>query len=666
MSTTTLALPGDPAASRQARIAAAWEHIEKAAAPPKVKTGVFAPQGKLDMEALIASAVRIYAPEREGMRRLIQPWQSIALAYYDAIGEIHYAGEFYSRAMQNVRLYVGERDEAGVITESENDAAKELLSRVQDPGGGRRLLQSRWGQLAFITGEALLLWTDETDDDEERWEIVSNDELRPDGAGGYLRMRAPALGYQPVPSADDDSWEPAPGTSIVYRLWKPHPRFSALADSPMRGVLDICKELLTLTQAVNAQAISHAARAGLLLVPEEIDFPAAEPGMDEDPNIDPFQFDLNKVLMAAIGDPASAAALAPIVVRAAAEYLSPEVFRWLEISDAKDRYPEENLRTECIRRIALGLDFPPEELLGKADASHWTSWEIDEDAWKHAEPIAWAFADSLAQAYLRPTARKEGIEGWERLCIGVDETAAVVKPDRGDTANKLSESNAISWEAQRDANDFDDDTAPSDEEMQLRIALHMNKPELLPAKYLTPEYRAAEDEKAAMAEEIAGQPAAEQPPEQSGASEQGPPKTKPTGTDTTQGNENAVTAAVEWVLGAAEMAHLRMREKAGSKARSAAQGCSDCKALIASMSQDLVVATLGPETVSDLGLDALEMVSGATDGFVAALVKRGVSRRQAELWAEQVETHAARNLFDPDPAAVPAGLAAHVRRGLED
>jgi hypothetical protein len=601
------------------------------------------------------------------MRRLIQAWQPLALSYYDAIPEIHYCGNFYSRAMQNVRFFVGERDENDEIIPSENEAAIELFQRVHDPGGGRRVMMARYGQLAFITGESLLMWSEETGEKEERWEIVSTDELRPNGTNGYVRFRAPALGGEEVRATPDKNWEPVPDTSIVYRLWTPHPRYSSLADSPMRGVLDICKELLILTQAVNAMAISHAARAGLLLVPEELSFPPPEGGMDEDPDVDYFEQDLNNALGAAISDPSSAAALQPMVVRGAAEFLHPDVFRHLGISDEREKYPEENLRSECIRRIALGVDMPPEELLGKADVNHWGAWEISEDAWRHVEPVAWAFADSLAASYLRPTARKEKIEGWERLCIGVDEGAAVVKPDRGGAADSARKLGGVNLETVRDANDFNEDNAMDDEEYQTWLALELGDASLLPEKWQTDTYK-KNQEAAQKAKEMGpvgpdGQPL---DPNQTGEDiVRDAPATKPG--DTAQQRDRLVqdgtTASLEMVLGAAAMAGVRCREKAGARAKSASQKCAPCRTKIEGVEADAVVATLGPDTLGDLGLDTNALVAGGADQFVLACVKWGWSETQARALGEIVEMHAARNLFEEDPAAVPAGLAGHVRRG---
>lgn len=626
----------------------------------------------LQVDGLTAAATRIDAPERPNMRRLAQAWQQLALAYYDAIPEIHYCGNFYARSMQNVRFFVGERDADGEIKPSKDEKAIELLNRVQDPGGGRRQMTSRYGQLAFITGESLLMWSEETDEEEEIWEIVSPDELRPDGADGYVRFRAPALGGTNVRATADSVWEPVPGTSIVYRMWTPHPRYSWLADAPMRGVLDICKELLTLTQAVNAMAISHAARAGILLVPDELDFVSLLVGEDEDPNVNVFQKTLTKALTAAVADPSAPEALSPLVVTGKAEFLHPDVFRKLALHDEREKYPEENLRAECIRRIALGVDMPPEELLGKADVNHWTSWEISEDAWRHVEPIAWGFADSLASSYLRRTARKEGIKNWQRLCIGVDESGAVVKPDRGASASEVAKQGGIKLEALRGAHDFTDGDKMDNEEYQTWLAVQLNDPDLLPDKWKPQSYvdakQQAADAKAAQAQQIPGQ--APDGAQNSQATNEDIPRAEPQNAQPPPKNGAAVTAAVDQMVGAAEMAVIRAREKAGSRLKGAAQGCSDCRAQIHDMPPELIAATLGPEMVADLGEgDALALVAGGAESFELMAVRWGYSPVQARAIGEIIEMHAARNLFELDPPPVRTAVAGHIRRvavGAED
>ena len=65
-----------------------------------------------------------------------------------------------------------------------------------------------YGQLMFITGECYLLNTVDPETEEERWEIVSTDELKRDGST-YRRRVAP--GFEPVmlKAADDEEYRAA-------------------------------------------------------------------------------------------------------------------------------------------------------------------------------------------------------------------------------------------------------------------------------------------------------------------------------------------------------------------------------------------------------------------------------------------------------------------------
>jgi hypothetical protein len=50
--------------------------------------------------------------------------------------------------------------------------------------------------------------------------------------------------------------------------------------------------------------------------------------------------------------------------------------------DPTQLYPETGLRREAVERLAIGLDMPPEVLLGLGDSNHWSAWQVDEQTWK--------------------------------------------------------------------------------------------------------------------------------------------------------------------------------------------------------------------------------------------------------------------------------------------
>ena len=408
-------------------------------------------------------------------RLLLQAWQWESFRYYNTIGEINFAAQFYARALQNLRLYVGVRDDSGEIAEVDNDTdAMELLEDVQDPGGGRAGMLAAYGQLMWLIGEGYMLVTPNEDPSEPRnsWEFVSPSELRVWEGPGLLRQMSPGLPQREIRYVEDPRLFDPTDTDqgIVYRYWRRHPQFSAQADAPMRGTLLLCDELERLTAAVRARAVSRLAGAGILLIPDEISQPPPEPVGDEAPLEDIFIAQLVEAALAPISDPGTASAVFPAVVRGAAEALKE--MRLLQIHDPMETYPEEGLRNECIRRIALSLDMPPEILLGTADVNHWNAWQIDEQTWKaHLQPVARRFCEDLTASYFRPAARDAGVADWENLVIWYDAADVINHPDRTKDARQAYVDGIVSSEFYREAIGANNDDAPDEDERAERIGI---------------------------------------------------------------------------------------------------------------------------------------------------------------------------------------------------
>lgn len=593
-------------------------------------------------KVILASAERVDAANAAKFRRITMPWQYAALGYYDSIGEIHYASGFYARAFQKVRLYVGERDGEGNIVPSENEQAQALLDRIQDPAGGRETICDRYGRLTFICGECYLLWMKiGPGDNEETWEICSIDELKPAEDGrSILRQKAPGLEIETIRQPIDDS-EPQVGEGIAYRLWNPHPRWSFLADSPMRAVVDICDELYLLTLAVAAQAKSQAARAGLLLLPDELSNPepAADVIGDEDPQEDPFFADLTEQITLPITDPAAAAALVPMIIRGNAEALKE--IRRVGLFDEKVHYQEIELRKEAIRRIGLSLDMPPEVLLGLSESNHWTAWQIEQQAWAHLAPAATQMCMNLTSAYLRPAAKAEGIAGWEKLVVWYDAQELLANPDRGKDANELYDRRAIGKEALREAHGFTDDDAPTDQELEEMLLVALKKNVQVENGELVVEEEAP-------AETPAGPPTGEDT--EKAAPDEAPDEVA-AGTEADADGGNLNEMRVRLMTGA-EMALWRIREIACTRAKAAAQGCPDCLAVIKDVDRDFVPHVLGRQTLRDLGFTAAKLVDGAGAFYSQHMQQWGVPEPVAARVAKQLEAIAARSLFD-DPGTAP-------------
>jgi hypothetical protein len=640
-------------------------------------------------DAITASAVRVGVNDSDMLRRVQQGWQVRSFLYYEQCGEIWYAAQFYARALAKLELSVKRIDQAktsGAEEDVDEESIQQYVRRIQDPGGGRANLLGAYGRLMFLTGEGYLLCTnpaepdvdevgregdgedDEDDGDEadrvegaadeqtEQWEFLSTDELRPTGAGSFTRFKAPSLNASEIDLTNDDNWEPVEDTAVAYRFWRRHPRYSALADAPMRGVLDICEELLLLTMAIRARAVSRVSGAGILAVPSELSPPPLKPEGDENPLEDPFIEDLAEAMIQPIKDPGNASAVVPFVVRGPAEYL--EKLRHIELSDPSKLYPETGLRTECIRRIAIGLDMPPEALIGTEDSNHWTAWSIDEQTWKaHLQPVAQGLVDDLTAAYLRPAMAADGIPNAQEYVVAYDASAVINHPDRTTDAKDLWDRLAISDQALRDAAGFEEDDAPDEEEWLRRAGFLMRDGSM--AAYGIPGVRGNIEPEPGDLQGPEAQPdgaaagtqagAGTTPADSGGTAAPVPPATTQTPTGLA-----ASAVVTEQVIGAMHVGVMRCRDVAGARLRSRCAGVEDAGQLIDGVPNSLVAAGLGRDRVAVVapGVTARELVRGGGAPLIAALTDFGLEHAHAATLAAAVERHAAQTLYSTKPGAV--------------
>lgn len=576
--------------------------------------------------ALVGSAFKLNRQESEYAKRLQQPWQFRALGYYDRIGEIRFCSQFYARMLARIMVYPAKPNEKGELERITSGTAVDLLDRVQDPGGGRRRMQYDYGRLMFVTGEGVLLVTDENTE-REKWRFLWREEVRMED-GVAIRKDA----------QNQDTNERGTG----YRMWTPHPIQSDLADSPLRSVLDIAEELLLLTAAVRSTAISRLVN-GILLLPTEAAPAPFEEGLDEDPELSPFLQRLTEHITAAIEAPGSAEAQAPYLLEAGYEYL--DRVKWMQMHDPATDYMERDLRIEAIKRLALGLDLPPEALLGMTDSNHWTAQQVQHDMWRsHGVPIADQWCADLNDVYLRP-ALIEADEDPTDIVIGYDDSQVVVSPDLTAIADEAMDRMAISFKGYRELKGIREDMAPSEEEQRLVAGVKMRDPVVAGLEEEAPAVRGPQ-----------AAPGVHQPLTQV-------PDSPPAGQVVSRPD-----ARVASILGAADMAIRACRSKAGARLRTQVASpskstpkCSECQQAIDGIPNAVVAATLGVETLRDMAArDPLTLVAGGTADFLSALEEWGVPRAHADVLCERIEAYAAQTLFEPNTPDIPPGFASFV------
>jgi hypothetical protein len=533
----------------------------------------------------------------------LQPWQKAAWGYFKTLGEIHYGCGFYARMLAGIVLEVQERDASGEWVKSENPVLVEQLERLEGARGGMSALQGQYGRLRFIQGEAMLACTLEPCDEApgyyECWEMLSCAELSysKSGAGGvgeYTRKRK--LNSTPDKLPETDPLDPLPGTMVAWRFYHRDPEYSGMADCSMRAVLEDCEELLLLKRAIRNTARNRGAGNGVLILPAGMGGQEIDAG--DGKKIPKNAKAIYDALTASIADETASHAVTPVILFAPPDTNTQTAFH-IDLRGAA-LYKETGLRDECIRRIGIGLDMPPEALLGTASANHWTAWQIDDAAWtNHGDPVAREFVEELTAAILHPAAEDAGLVP-EDCRVWFDATAVVEDPDRARASQEAFDRITISEEAYRRETGWEESDAPDDAEWQRRAALR----------------------KAHTAD-----PAAQGAPE---------------GT------------SVERVIGMAEACVLRCRELAGSKLRTKMQRAdtpANLRARIGGAHNCMVAAKLAADVKDEH--DAETLVAGAGQAFLLGMFSMGLERSLAETLVRRVEEHAANTLWLAEPGDLP-------------
>jgi hypothetical protein len=452
---------------------------------------------------LIAAAVQVPLndkgeADRFKNRRIAQSssWQTEAWEYYDAIGEVKYAFNLVASVVSRIRLYaaiVQDPSEAPKpvrqVANLDPDlaqAAERALMRLDSAYGGQAGLLRDAALNLLTTGECYLIQMPALmgTGTEESWDIRSVDELTIDAKGNYVI--AGRREYQAGTSTMNGNARGAvklPKNAFVGRIWRAHPRYSDEADSSLRGLLDMCAELLLLNRTFRATARSRL-NAGALYLPDGLSVAATpdpnypyedEDGLYSDPTpeemADEFEDQLIDAMTTPIRDEDSASAVVPLVIRGPAEL--GDKIKQFKFERSFD--PALAQRADrVLERILQGLDVPKDIVTGLANVKYSNALQIDEALYKaHIEPLMLLIADALTVVYLRPYLIANGYSpaDVDRIVIWYDPSAVATRNDRAMDADNGFDRMAVSFQTWRRAHGFSEADAPSPTELGLRIML---------------------------------------------------------------------------------------------------------------------------------------------------------------------------------------------------
>lgn len=415
-----------------------------------------------DPPALTAAA-SIVAQPRSPLLKTPDSWQREAWDFYDGLGEFNYGITWLAQMMSRVRLRAARLDpdlDEPSITDVPNDsmAARMVGDLAGGVGGQAQLMRGLVTQLS-VPGEGYLIG--EQIGDAYRWMVRSAEEVR--ATSGRFQV----VGSR-IPNIE---WVDLEAESLVVRVWRPHPRFYHIADSPARSARPIMRELDMVNRHIMAQYLSRLASAGVFVIPEEASFPVREEFQDEP---DPLSMEWVELAAEAIAQPGTASAIVPLLMRMPADLV--EKAKFIDFTLLIDEKVIEK-RNSAINRLATKLDIPTEVLTGMGDMNHWTAWQLDEGALKtHIAPMAELICHSLTVGYLQPRLAASGEKDIGQWVVWYDMSELAIRPDRSLNAQNAYEAYELSGQALRREGGFDEDDKPDLaelEEMALKRLLSM-------------------------------------------------------------------------------------------------------------------------------------------------------------------------------------------------
>lgn len=399
-------------------------------------------------ESVTAAASIVPKPESPFLKP-VESWQTDAWRYYDTLGEFNYGVTWLANMMSRVRFRAA-RLEPGMdepVITNEGVPAQLVADLAGGVGGQAQLMRGMTVQLS-VPGDGYLIG--QQTGSAFSWQVRSAEEVR-----------AQNERFQTVTARTPNvEWTDLPPDSLVVRVWRPHPRWFHVADSPARSARSIMHELELVNRHIIAQYLSRLASAGIVLLPEEVTFPTRPEFEDAD---DPFTAEWIEIAAEAIRTPGTASAVIPIPMRVPGEFV--DKIKHLDFTlQLDDKIIEK--RDSAITRLASKLDIPTEALTGMGKVNHWTAWQLDEASLKeHVAPLAELICYSLTTGYLQPRMEASNEKDAASWVVWYDMSELAIRPDKSEKSYEAYDRMELSGEALRRENGFDEEDKPSREEL---------------------------------------------------------------------------------------------------------------------------------------------------------------------------------------------------------
>lgn len=394
-------------------------------------------------------------------------WQWEAWRHYDICGEMRFVVNWIGNAVSRCRMYAADVTEDGTVGDETTDAQAKLIAETMfGTPAAKAQAQRMMGINMMVAGDVFIVaegyqQTKEGKPASDKWYVASSSEVYRRGDDIMVRRSITHGG---------GNYKLDPDKDLLIRAWNPHPRRHDAADSTVRAILPVLREMEQCTKRVFAELDSRLAGAGILLLPDNIDFPRSPqeaPGVPQRTGVEGFADLLQRTMATSMQQRDNAAAVVPIILQVATDAL--DKIKHLTLDSTISEHIS-TMRKDAVERLGMGMDIPPEVLSGMGKSNHWSSWQIEESSIKvHIEPLLIQLADALNIGYYQPALKAAGIANPEKKTLWFDISALTVRPNRSDQALQFAEKEFISAKAARDNAAFTDDDAPTAKELEYSL-----------------------------------------------------------------------------------------------------------------------------------------------------------------------------------------------------
>jgi hypothetical protein len=417
------------------------------------------------LRSLVAAAAQIklensQAPSRRRIGHL--DWQFEAWRQLDINGELRFASNRHAAALSQATMFIADIDENGEAGQATKETKlQRMMATFMGGPAARAEFMRVMGIQFFIGGESYVIAEGRVGQKNDTWYVVSARQIKRTASGGFKVQRPEQYGggWKELDQKKD----------LMMRAWTPHPDFFDLADSPTRAVLPILREIERLTMLTMSQIDSRLISAGLLLLPQNLNFPNKD---GSNGGVKALMEMILEVAAAQLTGAGTAAGLVPILAEIPPgtgtdiQHVKFETMLQNELKEKLDH---------AIRRLATGLDISPEEMLGQGSSNHWSSNQISEDGLKlFIKPVMTRLCDAFTQGWLRPMCRILNLDP-DKYTVWFDVSTVAVRPNRFEDSVTLYGLGLVSAETVRAAGNFTETDKPDDKDRTYQLAVEIVK-----------------------------------------------------------------------------------------------------------------------------------------------------------------------------------------------